>query len=424
MNNSFIIKGDICFSQEKNAVSSFESHYIVCVDGLCRGVFPSIPSEYSTLPLVDYCGKLVIPGLVDLHIHAPQYSFRGRGMDLELLDWLNEITFPEESKYSSLEYAGLAYRTFSTALKKSATTRACIFSTIHVPATELLMDLLEDTGLVAYVGKVNMDRNSPPCLKEESAIASAKATLEWLEYSISRYKNIKPIITPRFIPSCSDELMEWLGRIQKELELPVQSHLSEAKSEIEWVMDLCRDCKFYGEAYDRYGLFGGAAKTIMAHCVHSSQEEIQLMKKRGVFVAHCPESNINLKSGLAPIRKYMDEGLHIGLGSDIAAGTSESIFSAMAEAIKTSKLRYMLLDSSLKPLTSDEAFYLATKGGGEFFGKVGSFENGYELDALVIDDSALFSLNHLSPRERLERLIYLSNSCSIEHKYVQGKKLF
>lgn len=424
MNNSFILKGDICFSKEKDAVSSFENHYVVCTDGICRGVFPSIPQEYSSLPLEDYSGKLIIPGLVDLHIHAPQYSFRGRGMDLELLDWLDKITFPEESKYISIEYANLAYRAFSAAMKKSATTRACIFATIHVPATELLMDLLEDTGLVAYVGKVNMDRNSPSFLNEKNAIESAEATLEWLEHSMSKYKNIRPIITPRFIPSCSDELMEWLGRMQKEFSLPVQSHLSEAKNEIEWVLDLCPGCSFYGEAYYRYGLFGGSAKTIMAHCVHSCQEEIQLIKKQGVFIAHCPESNINLKSGLAPIRKYLNEGLRVGLGTDVAGGTSESMFSAMAEAIKTSKLIYMLVDSSMKPLSSDEVFYMATKGGGEFFGKVGSFEDGYEFDALVIDDSSLLNLNHLSPRERLGRLIYLGNSCTIEHKYVAGKQLF
>lgn len=424
MNDGFVLKGDICFSQEKHAVASFENHYVVCIDGLCKGVFPFLPSEYTSLPLIDYSGRLIIPGLIDLHVHAPQYSSRGRGMDLELLDWLNEITFPEESKYSSLSFAETAYGCFTDAMKKSATTRACIFATIHVPATELLMDLLEATGIVAYVGKVNMDRNSPDYLKEESALASAKATLEWLDHSISKYKNIKPIITPRFIPSCSDELMEWLGRIQKELCLPIQSHLSEAKGEIEWVRELCPDCKFYGEAYDKYELFGGDTKTIMAHCVHSSQEEIQLMKDRGVMVAHCPESNINLKSGLAPIRKYLDEGLHIGLGTDVAAGSSESMFSVMAEAIKTSKLRYMLVDSSLKPLTSDEAFYLATKGGGEFFGKVGSFEKGYEFDALVIDDSKICICDSLTPRERLERLIYLSGSFEVEHKYVKGKKLF
>ena len=424
MNDSFILKGDICFSQKKNAAASFENHYIVCMDGLCQGVFPSIPSKYRFLPVIDYSGRLIIPGLVDLHIHAPQFSFRGMGMDLELLDWLNEITFPEESRYSSLDYAKTAYRAFTDALQKSATTRACIFSTIHVPATEVLMELLEATGLKTYVGKVNMDRNSPAFLMEESALASAEATLQWLENCLGKYKYTMPIITPRFIPSCSDELLERLGKLQSKYKLPVQSHLSEAIGEIEWVSTLCPDSSFYGKVYDKYGLFGGNAKTIMAHCVHSTPDEIQLMKEREVFIAHCPESNINLKSGLAPIRKYMEAGLHVGLGTDVAAGTSESIFSAMSEAIKTSKLQYMLLDSSLKPLTVDEVFYLATKGGGEFFGRVGSFEAGYEFDALVINDSSLCCLERLSPRERLERIVYLSQSCKLEHKYVSGTQLF
>lgn len=171
-------------------------------------------------------------------------------------------------------------------------------------------------------------------------------------------------------------------------------------------------------------MFGGDCKTIMAHCVHSSDDEIELMKKQQVFVAHCPESNTNLSSGIAPIRTYIDNGLKVGLGSDIAGGSKLSIFSAMAMAIQCSKLRWRLVDQSLKPLNVDEAFFLGTKGGGEFFGKVGSFQEGYEFDAVVIDDSSIKSPRKLELKERLERYIYLGQDNHIVAKFVAGNKVF
>ena len=158
----------------------------------------------------------------------------------------------------------------------------------------------------------------------------------------------------------------------------MQSHLSENFGEIAWVKELCPATHFYGEAYSQFGLFGGDCPTVMAHCVHSSDEEIALMKKQGVYIAHCPQSNTNLSSGIAPARRYLDAGLHIGLGSDIAAGSSLSILRAMADAIQVSKLYWRLADSSVRPLTLEEAFYMGTEGGGSFFGKVGSFKEGYE----------------------------------------------
>ena len=140
--NSFIIHGDICYSADQNTLITKENGYLVCEDGISFGVFDSIPEEYSGLPLHDYSGMLVMPGMVDLHIHAPQYAYRGLGMDRELLDWLNTYAFPEESKYGDLAYADRAYTIFANAVKSSATTRLVIFGTLHREATELLMDKL------------------------------------------------------------------------------------------------------------------------------------------------------------------------------------------------------------------------------------------------------------------------------------------
>ena len=425
MNESvFILKGNIVYSQDKEKLRVLEDHYLIGENGLVKGVFANLPAEYEALPVKDYGECLIIPGLIDLHVHAPQYAFRGMGMDMELLEWLETNTFPEEAKYQNLEYAGNAYQIFTQNLKKSATTRACIFGTIHRDATLLLMDQLEQSGLVTYVGKVNMDRNCPDYLREESAEESGLETVEWIKDVLHRkYQNTMPILTPRFTPSCSDELMENLKKIQLYYQIPVQSHLSENPGEIAWVKELCPWSEFYGDAYDRFGLFGADSRTVMAHCVYSGAEERQRMKENGVFIAHCPESNLNLSSGVAPVRTFLEEGLRVGLGSDVAGGSTENLFQAMALAVQASKMRWRMQDDSLRPLTLEEVFYMGTKGGGEFFGNVGSFEPGFELDAVVLDDTRLLHPQTLDVRARLERMIYLADEREVRAKYVRGKEI-
>jgi guanine deaminase len=292
------------------------------------------------------------------------------------------------------------------------------------------MKLMEESGLASYVGKVNMDREAAEVLVEESAAVSASETVQWIEAVKEKYTNTKPILTPRFIPCCSDTLMEHLRQIQMAYGLPVQSHLSESPGEIDFVHFLRPDNAFYGEAYNDYDLFGKNednqtdVKTVMAHCVWSTDEEIDLMRKNGVFVAHCPTSNMNLSSGIAPIRKYLDLGMNIGLGTDVAGGHSDSIFRAITDAIQVSKMYWRYVDQTMKPITFPEAFYMATLGGGAFFGAVGSFAEGYAFDAVVLDDTALVHPQELSVSERLERAVYLGlDTHGIRAKYVNGEKI-
>ena len=423
LTDTFALKGTICYSISPQELSITPNSYLICSQGKCAGIFPVLPEKYRGIPCTDYKDDLIIPGLTDLHVHAPQYTFRASGMDLELLDWLNTYAFPQEARYENLEFARSAYSIFAEDMKKSPNTRACIFGTLHVPATELLMELMDKTGLKTMIGKVNMDRNGSTILQETSAEASAQATVTWIEDTLNRFENTTPILTPRFTPACTDQLMAKLSQIQKKYHLPMQSHLSENFGEIEWVKELCPSTHFYGEAYHQFQLFGGDCPTIMAHCVHSSEEDLALMKKQGVYVAHCPQSNTNLSSGIAPARHYLEAGLHIGLGSDIAGGTSLSILRAMADAIQVSKLYWRLVDSSAKPLTLEEAFYLGTEGGGSFFGKVGSFREGYEFDAVILNSSTIPTPLSLSPKDRLERLVYLSDDRNITGKYVSGRKI-
>lgn len=421
---NFVIKGNLCYSENENAVRLLPGHYLVVENGLCAGIFAELPEEYRNLPMEDFGDKLVMPGMTDLHIHAPQFAFRGLGMDMELLDWLNTYTFPEESKYADLAYADRAYESFAMHLRRSSTTRAAVFGTIHVPATELLMEKMEKSGLVSYIGKVNMNRNSPDYLCETSVEASIEATEQWICETKEKFANTYPILTPRFIPSCTDELMRGLRKLVEKYHLPVQSHLSENYGEIAWVQELCPDSKFYGDAYDRFGLFGGDHKCIMAHCVHSGEAEMELIKKNGVYIAHSPLSNTNLCSGVAPISKYLANGLNVGLASDVAGGDTENLFRSIADALRASKLRWRLLDQEVAPLTVDQAFYLSTLGGGSFFGKVGSFEEGYEFDAVVIDDTELDHPQELTLRARFERALYLSDERQIVAKYVRANRLF
>lgn len=417
----FIIKGQLCTSLDPDRLEITENGWLVILDGRVEGVYAARPERFSPLPVLDFGDRLVLPGMTDLHLHAPQFAFRGLGMDLELLEWLNTYTFPEEAKYRDMDYADRAYSVFSDALLHSVTTRACVFATVHVPATLLLMQKLDAIGLETFVGKVNMNRNCPASLREASTVASLRSTRQWLEKA--QFSHSHPILTPRFIPSCTDDLLYALHSLREEFGLPVQSHLSENLSEIEWIRELCPSAKGYADAYRRFGLLGGSTPCIMAHCVHSDDREQQLLQDGGVFIAHCPESNANLASGAAPVTQFLERGLRVGLGSDVAGGSQISLLRAVTLAIQVSKLRWRLLDQQVKPLSFEQAFYLATMGGGAFFGKVGAFLPGYAADVVVLDDGELPHPQPLSVRSRLERAVYLAESSSITAKFVDGRRV-
>ena len=375
--------------------------------------------------VVDWGDRMLIPAMNDLHVHAPQYRNQGIAMDLELLPWLQNYTFPEEMKYADPEYAERMYRRFIHDLWRFGTMRASVFATIHTESTRLLMQLFEEAGMGALVGKVAMDRNCPDMLSEDvGAYVEGQESLIAESASLASGRGcealVRPIITPRFIPSCTPEMLRACGELAAKYQLPVQSHLSENKDEIALVKTLEKDSTCYGDAYDRYGLFG-QTPTIMAHCVWSDGEELELMKRRGVTVAHCPTSNFNVASGMAPVRRFLDEGLSVGLGSDVSGGHDFSIFRMMVYAIQVSKMHYQQ-NHDCRFLSLSEAFWMATKSAGSFFGRVGSFESGYDFDALVIDDSSL-NFDDYSLLERLERFIYLGDDRQIAHRFCRGREI-
>ena len=395
-----VYKAHILFTKEKDHFEVFENGYIAVADGIVLGVAGSLSELNSQLPtpndqfseadVIDFGNKLLIPAMNDMHVHAPQVHNQGVAMDLELLPWLQNYTFPEESKYADVDYAERMYRRFLHTQWLFGTMRSVVFGTVHTDSTRKLMQLYQEAGMGALVGKVAMNRNCPDALCEdvdayikgqESLIKEFTSPASGREVEGEVSPLVSPIITPRFVPSCTPELLRACGELAQKYQLPVQSHLSENTSEIAWVAELEPESENYGDAYNRYGLFG-QTPTIMAHCVWTHGSELELMKRNGVMVAHCPTSNFNIASGMAPIRTFLDEGVKIGLGSDISGGHDLNMFRMLVYAIQVSKMQYQ--QNHDKPfLTLPEIFWIATKSAGSFFGKVGSFEPGYEFDAAL-----------------------------------------
>lgn len=408
-------KGNIIFTENPQEFTIYEDSYILVEDGKVKDIVKEAPD----CEIEDFGEKLIIPAFNDIHIHAPQFTNSGIGYDEELIPWLNKYTFPTEAKYADPEFAKQIYKRFIEILWRYGSMRSVVFSSLHKEGTEILFDLFKESGLGAYIGKVNMDRNSVEGLTETTE-DSLKDTREIIE----KYRNeslVKPILTPRFVPSCTNELMEGLQEIILEEKLPVQSHLSENLGEIAWVKELHPESKDYGTVYDKYDMFG-TTPTIQAHCVYCTEDEKQLMEKQDVYVAHCPTSNLNLMSGLAPIREYLDRNIKVGLGTDVAGGHTFNMMQVMTSAIQVSKMYWLYVDKEKAPLNTAEAFYIATKGGGEFFGKVGSFEEDYFFDALVVDDSDLKDLE-INPRERLEKVIYMGDDTHIVKRFIEGNEV-
>ena len=424
-----VYKAHILYTKEPGRFEVIENGYVaVGDDGRVTGVAADLASvqrsawlEGDGAEVTDFGDRLLIPAMNDLHVHAPQYRNQGIAMDLELLPWLQQYTFPEEMKFADTGYAERMYRRFVRDLWRFGTMRACVFATIHTGSTRLLMRLFQEAGMGALVGKVAMNRNCPQGLSE-TVEDMVRGYEELISDRLEEKSDglVRPIVTPRFVPSCTPEMLRACGELAARYQLPVQSHLSENKDEMALVKELEPESTCYGDAYDRYGLFG-QTPTVMAHCVWTEGKELELMKRRGVMVAHCPTSNFNVASGMAPIRQFLDEGLRVGLGSDISGGHDLSIFRMMVYAIQVSKMHYQQ-NHERTFLSLSEAFWLATKSAGSFFARVGSFEPGYEFDALVIDDSELNHDNY-SLLQRLERYIYLGDDRQIEHRFCRGKEI-
>lgn len=297
-----------------------------------------------------------------------------------------------EASLSELPVARRVYGRCVARTLSHGTTTAAYYATISVPATNLLADLCLAAGQRAFIGRCCMDTLSPDYYRDESPGASIAATLETIEHIKSidpSYTLVSPIITPRFAPSCTSELLHGLGKLQKETGLPIQTHISENPKEIQLVAELFPEAKHYTDVYDSHGLLG--PKTILAHAVHMSEEERDMVKAREAKISHCPASNSAITSGAARVRWLLDAGIDVGLGTDVSGGYSPSILEAVRQALLVSRHVAMAEkddeETERVKLSVEEVLYLATLGGAKVVGlqdKVGAFEVGLEWDAQLV----------------------------------------
>ncbi|KAK5328396.1 hypothetical protein LTR93_002181 [Exophiala xenobiotica] len=348
------------------------------------------------------------PGFIDTHIHASQYPNVGIFGKSTLLDWLTTYTFPLESSFGNADSpmyqrdsiepppdprarAKKVYNRLINRTLAHGTTTASYYATIHVEATNLLAEIAFRKGQRAYIGRVCMDRpeTCPDYYRDESTeqtIANTKASIEYCRGLDPSGELLAHIITPRFAPSCLPETLTRLGALAKDEDLRVQTHISENLGEVKLVKDLFPEQKSYADVYDQHGLL--TPKTILAHAVHLSKEEMRLVKERKAKVSHCPASNSALGSGFCPVRELLDQGIEVGLGTDVSGGYSTSILDAVRNACIVSRhVGFLNGGDSRYNLGVAEALWLGTMGGAKVLGmegRLGGFEEGMLWDVQEI----------------------------------------
>ncbi len=413
-----IYRGNIVYSLSIKELVELSRGYIAVNDGKVVGTYQNLPEEYKDLEIIDYGECLIIPSFTDLHVHAPQYPNRGIAMDLLLSDWLNEYTFKLEAKYKDQEFARKVYAAFVDDLIKHGTMHASIFATIHNEATDILVDCLEEKGIPSFVGKVNMDKDSPSFLVETTE-ESLKDTERFLKKHQGN-KYAKPILTPRFAPTCSFELLKKLGELADKYDVGTQTHIVESLWEKEEAKKCFEGCRCDMQIYKDAGLLKHKP-FIAAHFIYPSEEDIALLKECDGYAVTCPDATTNVIAGIMQTGKLMDLGMNLAIGSDISAGSYMGIYRQVASAVRLSKIKN-LYENDNRIITVKEAFYVATKGSGALFGKTGSFEKGYDFDALVID-GLQDDFRKISPAELMERFCYSGDVSNIKKRFLRGKEI-
>jgi len=367
---------------------------------------------------LDYSGRLVIPGLIDTHCHYPQcgvIASYGR----QLLDWLNDFTFPAEAEFSDPETGRVTAEYFTERLLAHGTTTASVFSTVHPQSVDAFMEVALQKNLRMLSGKVMMDRNAPAYLCDSVADAE-RDCLQLIERWHGKGR-LRYSITPRFAPTSTPAQLELAGQLYASRDnLHVQTHLSENVDEIAWVRELFPDCAGYLDVYSKYGLLG--PRSIYAHCIHVNQEETRLLSQTGSAASFCPTSNTFLASGYFRHAELAEAGIRIGLGTDVGGGTSFSMLQTMGEAYRVSQYHH-------HPLPALRAWYLATLGGAqalyldEF---VGNFSIGKEADFIVVNPRATPELAfRLRKTDDLSIMLFalmiLGDERCIETTHVMGR---
>ncbi|QHI24532.1 guanine deaminase [Acinetobacter haemolyticus] len=375
----------------------------------------------TDVEIQHYPDQLIIPGMIDTHIHFPQTEMVGAYGE-QLLSWLNTYTFPTEIQFKDQAYAEEIAKFFVQELLKNGTTTALVFCTVHPESVNALFEAAEQYQMRLIAGKVMMDRHAPEALCDtaESAYDDSKTLIEkWHGQGRALYA-----ITPRFAPTSTPEQLEKAGQLKAEYpDVYVHTHLSENKDEIAWVKDLFPAQKGYLDVYHHYGLTG--QRSVFAHCVHLEDAEWQCMHETDSAIAFCPTSNLFLGSGLFPLKKTWEQQVKVGLGTDIGAGTSFSLLQTVNEAYKVQQLQG-------DKLSAFESLYHATLGGAKALDlddKLGNFSVGKEADFVVLNlqTTALQQLRQSRSKsidDSLFALFTMGDDRNIEATYIYGQKAY
>ncbi|XP_071544783.1 uncharacterized protein [Panulirus ornatus] len=373
--------------------------------------------------------QFMMPGMIDTHIHASQFPNNGVAMDLPLLEWLQTYTFPTEANFSDTLFAREVYSKVVERLLRNGTTTAAYFGTIHLEGSKILADVVHDKGQRALIGKVNMMRNCPEYYRELSVQESIRDTEEFIRYIRSiQSPLVQPIVTPRFAPTCPEDQLASLGQLAAKYSCHIQSHLCETQPECNWVKELFPWAKSYTDVYDGMRLL--SEKSVMAHCIWLTDEEMYTLRERGVGIAHCPNSNLSIRSGLCDVRRLLNHGLKVGLGTDCSGGYSSSILDSMRQALQVSNVLALDRDQDYQRLTFKESFRMATLGGAKVLNmedRIGNFEIDKEFDALLIDVSApgsaidIFSKDTIE--DKIQKFLYTGDDRNIARVYVAGHRI-
>ncbi|WP_369380493.1 guanine deaminase [Lysinibacillus fusiformis] len=445
-----IFKGTAFTSKSATEVQILKDYlFFINADGMIEKTVSPEHADYQQL-LTTYQhhkhfhqldeGQYFLPGFVDLHVHAPQWAQSGTALDIPLYDWLNTYTFPIESKFSDLVFAQEVYEDLVSTLLANGTTTSLYFATVHKEASILLAKICAEKGQRGLVGKVVMDdpEQNPHFYRDATTQTALADTEEFIlavkDLAKTTKQGVYPVVTPRFIPSCTDNALKGLGELAAKYNTHIQSHCSESDWEHGYVKE--RFQKNDAEALYDFGLLG--EKSVMAHCNFLSDDDARLFAETGTAIGHCPISNAYFANSVIPIARFHALGVDIGLGSDISGGFSPSLFENARQAVMSSRMLEDGVDTAITAnkrgvpnsrITINEAFYLATAGGGESLSlPIGRLQENYTWDVQIIDTKTHSAkLPIFDSQEALhdifQKMMYLVRPENIREVWVQGNKV-
>lgn len=406
---------------DADAIEYLDDGLLLVENGRVAGLGPAeelLNGQWSGIQTVHLRGQLIIPGLIDCHVHFPQLDIMA-SYGKQLLDWLNGYAYPAEMKMADAVYAQELAGIFADELLRNGTTTAQVFASVHPHSVDAIFSAAEARNMRMIAGKVLMDRHCPQDLRDDadSAYRDSKSLLEkWhgrqrLEYAI----------TPRFALTSSEKQLQAAGRLAREFpQAYVHSHLAENRDETAMVADQFGWSRSYLDVYERFGLV--RERSVFAHCLHMDEEDWRVMAKRGAAIAFCPSSNLFLGSGLFDLAAARRHGVAVGIGSDVGAGISLNLLRTLSDA-------YKVLQLQAHPLTAFQALYLATLGAARALrldDRIGNFRVGMEADFVTLDAAAVAATQRrLSTSdniaEKLFAFIMLGDDRSVSETYLMGK---